>query len=96
MHLFPLINLTITNYLNRLFQINIEWNANDAESFIHDCEVAIGTKELVSEDIVPFTSTRGQTKFIDNANGLLQDVTFYIHIKAFNLAQLFTTKVNIN
>ena len=73
----------------------MEWKAEDQESSLYDFEVAIGTSDSKSDDIVPFKSTRGHTRYLNYHSGLKQDVTFYVHIKATNLAQLSTTKVGL-
>ena len=77
-------------------KIELEWMAEDEESSLYDFEVAIGTSKSTSGDVVPFQSTRGHSRYLNYHSGLKQDVTFYVHIKAINLAQLTTTKVEAN
>ena len=76
-------------------QFEVSWFGSESQSGIYKYEVGLSSTSSEVMDLLPYTSTHGHRHFVSFCPNLMDEQTFYVHIRATSKAGLQTTKVNV-
>ena len=81
------------SYQSSLTAIRAWWDIfTDSESLISGYNWSIGSEEPTSQNVLPFTDVKLSTSAVASSLNLTAHVTYFVTVRAFNLAGLSSTK----